>query len=106
MAFKYALCSEVFSSPLDETIASIAGAGFDGIEIAPFNAGESVEDVSSGERALLRQQAADAGVEIIGLHWLLVSPPGLHLTTEDSCVRKETTSYLQALALFCSDLGG
>tara|TARA_Y100000758_G_scaffold261537_1_gene199862 strand:+ start:139 stop:957 length:819 start_codon:yes stop_codon:yes gene_type:complete len=106
MSFKYALCSEVFSTPLDETIASIAEAGFDGIEIAPFNAGESVEDVGSVERALLRQQAADAGLEIVGLHWLLVSPPGLHLTTEDSSVRKATTSYLQALAQFCSDLGG
>ena len=106
MSFKYALCSEVFSTPLDETIASIAEAGFDGIEIAPFNAGESVEDVAPGERALLRQQAADAGIEIIGLHWLLISPPGLHLTTEDSSVRKQTTSYLQALARFCSDLGG
>lgn len=106
MSFKYALCSEVFSTPLDETIASIAEAGFDGIEIAPFNAGESVEDVGPEERALLRQQAADAGIEIVGLHWLLISPPGLHLTTEDSSVRKQTTSYLQALARFCSDLGG
>jgi sugar phosphate isomerase/epimerase len=106
MAFKYALCSEVFSSPLDETISSIAEAGFDGIEIAPFNAGESVEDVSSDERAQLRQQAADAGLEIVGLHWLLVSPPGLHLTTGDSSVREQTSAYLKALAQFCSDLGG
>ena len=37
MAFKYALCSEVFSTPLSETITQIAMAGFDGIEIAPFN---------------------------------------------------------------------
>ena len=106
MAFKYALCSEVFSTPLGETITSIAEAGFDGIEIAPFNAADSVEEVSAGERHELRKQALDAGLEIVGLHWLLVSPAGLHLTSGDAAIRRHTTSYLQALAEFCSDLGG
>ena len=106
MAFKYALCSEVFSTPLSETITQIAMAGFDGIEIAPFNAADSVEEVSADQRSELRRQAEDAGLEIVGLHWLLVSPPGLHLTTDDSSIRARTTGYLQALARFCSDLGG
>ena len=106
MAFQYALCSEVFSTPLGETITAIAEAGFDGIEIAPFNAADSVEEVSAAQRHDLRKQADDAGLEIGGLHWLLVSPPGLHLTSEDSSVRMRTTSYLQHLAEFCSDLGG
>lgn len=106
MAFKYALCSEVFSTPLSETIAQVAMAGFDGIEIAPFNAADSVEEVSAQQRLELREQAEGAGLEIVGLHWLLVSPKGLHLTTEDSAIRARTASYLQALARFCSDLGG
>ncbi|SVE53938.1 uncharacterized protein METZ01_LOCUS506792, partial [marine metagenome] len=106
MAFKYALCSEVFSTPLGETITSIAEAGFDGIEIAPFNAADSVEEVSAGKRHELRKQALDAGLEIVGLHWLLVSPAGLHLTSGDAAIRRRTISYLQALAEFCSDLGG
>ncbi|MEC9350413.1 MAG: TIM barrel protein, partial [Planctomycetota bacterium] len=106
MAFKYALCSEVFSTPLSETITQIAMAGFDGIEIAPFNAADSVEEVSADQRSELRRQAEDAGLEIVGLHWLLVSPPGLHLTTDDSSIRARTTGYLQTLARFCSDLGG
>ena len=67
MSFKYALCSEVFSTPLDETIASIAEAGFDGIEIAPFNAGESVEDVGTGERALLRNEPGIRRPQWLGL---------------------------------------
>ena len=53
MAFKYALCSEVFSTPLSETITQIAMAGFDGIEIAPFNAADSVEEVSADQRLVL-----------------------------------------------------
>ena len=42
---KFALCSEVFQTPLEETMRRVAGIGFDGIEIAPFNAAASVDEV-------------------------------------------------------------
>jgi sugar phosphate isomerase/epimerase len=106
MSFRFALCSEVFRSPLEETLRTVARLGFDGIEVAPFNVAPSVEDVSDARRAELRQVARDEGVEIVGLHWLLVSPPGLHLTTADTAVRERTARYLQSLAGFCADLGG
>jgi len=106
MAFKYAFCSEVFSTPLSETITQVAMAGFDGIEVAPFNAADSVEEVSASQRSELRERAEDAGIEIVGLHWLLVSPAGLHLSTEDASIRGRTADYLRALARFCGDLGG
>ncbi len=106
MSYKFALCSEVFKTPIDETIRSIARLGFDGIEVAPFNIADSVNDVSAQRRQEIRKMAADAGLEIIGLHWLLVSPPGLHLTIDDPAVRRQTVEYMQALARFCGDLGG
>ena len=106
MGFRFALCSEVYKLPLEETIARVARLGVDGIEMAPFMAADSVEDVSRARRAEIRRAAANAGIQIVGLHWLLVSPKGLHLTTPDDSVRQRTMSYLKALVHFCADLGG
>ena len=106
MSYKYALCSEVFKTPIEETIRSVAAIGFDGIEIAPFNVAPSVDDVSTDRRRELRQISRDAGIEIVGLHWLLVSPKGMHLTLAEDAVRAVTVRYLQSLADFCADLGG
>lgn len=103
---KYALCSEVFKTPITETIRSIAKIGFDGVEIAPFNIAESAEQVSKAQRTEIRKLAKDCGIEIVGLHWLLVSPKGLHITTPDEAVRKKSWDYLKALVQFCADLGG
>lgn len=106
MSFKLALCSEVYDLPIEDTIRRVAELGFEGIEIAPFNVAPSVEEVSAARRAEIRRVADRSGLSIIGLHWLLVSPPGLHLTTADAEVRQRTSSYLSSLARFCSDLGG
>ncbi len=106
MSFSYALCSEVFKTPIEETIRSVAALGFQGIEVAPFTIAPSVDDISESRRREMRQIAAGEGVEIVGLHWLLVSPEGLHLTTPDDAVRERTTEYLKSLAHFCADLGG
>jgi len=106
VSYKFALCSEVFKTPIDETIRSIAELGFDGIEVAPFNVADSVNDVPPVRRKEISKIAADAGLEIIGLHWLLVSPPGLHPTIEDRALRLQTVQYVKALTRFCGDLGG
>ena len=49
----------------------------------------------------------NAGLECVGLHWLLAPPPkGLHFTTPDPGVRRKTVAYLDTLIDFCGDLGG
>lgn len=104
---KFALCNEVFENwTWTETVKAIARAGYDGVEIAPFTLADSVADLSAAERATIRQQAEDAGLEIAGLHWLFVSPKGLHATVGDVAVRNRTTAYLQELVRFCGDVGG
>lgn len=106
MSFRFALCSEVFRGPIEDAIDRVAHHGYEGIEIAPFQVAESVDDVPPARRAEIRRRAADAGIEIAGLHWLLVSPKGLHITTADSAGRQRTADYLVSLARFCADLGG
>jgi sugar phosphate isomerase/epimerase len=50
--------------------------------------------------------AEDAGLQIVGLHWLLAKTDGFYLTSTDPTVRRRTAEYLSALAEVCADLGG
>lgn len=102
-----AICSEVWQElPVEAVFRKAAEIGFDGVEIAPFTIADSVENISAARRKEIVRAAADAGVKVVGLHWLFVSPPGLHLTTPDDAVRARTVSYLKALVEFCGDVGG
>ncbi len=67
---------------------------------------KDVRDISSHARRVYRGTAERSGLQVVGLHWLLVSPPGLSLTTPDDALRTETAAYLAALVDFCADLGG
>ncbi len=107
MPIKFAICNEIFQGwRLEDAFAFAKDIGYDGIEIAPFTLAERVEQVSSEERKRIRDLAERLGLEIVGLHWLLVSPPGLHLTTPDDTVREQTKAYFRELIRFCADLGG
>ncbi len=57
----------------------------------------------SEERAAIRRAIGDAGLQFVGLHWLLVSPPGLHVTTEDEAVRRRTWDYVRRAIALCAD---
>lgn len=109
---KYALCNEMFGErPQDEVFQTIHDLGYTGVEIAPFTlqpgqASVDAREFSAGERKAIRQKAEDAGVEIIGLHWLLAKTEGLYLTSPDAAVRQATAAYLAGLAELCRDLGG
>jgi sugar phosphate isomerase/epimerase len=54
----------------------------------------------------MRQQAEDAGLTVVGLHWLLAKTTGLMITSPDEEVRRRTADYLGELARCCRDLGG
>jgi len=104
---KLATCNEPWrDTPVEEVFQIAARIGFDGVEVAPFTIADHVDDVSADRRKRIVKAAADAGVAMTGLHWLFVSPKGLHLTTPDDAVRQKTADYLEALVHFCGDLGG
>ncbi|MCK6495456.1 sugar phosphate isomerase/epimerase [bacterium] len=104
---KYSICNELFgATPFEEVCRIVAGIGYHGIEVAPFTLAEDPRTVDSSRRAELRSIASRWGIEIVGLHWLLVSPKGFHLTTEDVEVRENTLAFLESLMDLCADLGG
>lgn len=104
---KFAICNETYQDwAVEDQFRHASEIGYDGIEIAPFTLEESAFDISAERRAELRKMSADYGLEITGLHWLLVSPKGLYLTDPDEQVRQKTVEYLQELCRLCSDLGG
>ncbi|MBV9865175.1 MAG: sugar phosphate isomerase/epimerase [Abitibacteriaceae bacterium] len=103
---RFAICNETFGDwPWQRVCAAVAGFGYDGIEIAPFTFAPSVEAISPQRRQEIRQVAEDNGLEIVGLHWLLTSPPGLHIHTVDATIRQRTVEYLRHLIHFAGDIG-
>lgn len=104
---KYAICNETFCDwPLDRALDYAVEAGYAGWEVAPFTLAEDIHEFSPAARRDYRKQVEAAGLEVIGLHWLLAKTNGYHLTTMDSATRDRTVAYLIELIKLCDDLGG
>ena len=106
--FRYAYCNETLAPgrTFREQCDLIASLGYAGVEIAPFTLADAPADLSAAERDGLKRDAADAGLEVVGLHWLLAKTTGFHLTTADAEVRQATAGRLVELTDLCADLGG
>lgn len=106
-AVKFAICNETFQGwEIEDIFRTAKEIGYDGVEIAPFTLADSVEEITPARRREIVQSAADIGIEIVGLHWLLVKPEGLYINHPDAAIRRRTRDYLDALIRFCGDLGG
>lgn len=104
---KFAICNETFQGwEWEPTCRFVAETGYEGIEVAPFTLAEDVRQIDAARRKEIRLAAERIGLEIVGLHWLLVSPKGLSMTAPDEDVRRHTAEYVVALVDFCADLGG
>jgi sugar phosphate isomerase/epimerase len=104
---RFAICNELFEGwAFDRVCRFVKSVGYDGLEVAPFTLAPLITDVDTARRRELRRLAADAGVEIIGLHWLLARTEGFYLTSPDAGVRARTADYLVSLAEASADLGG
>src|SRR5215475_13059483 len=55
---------------------------------------------------IFRNLARKHGIQIAGLHWLLVKPEGLYINHPDPAMRSKTARYFCDLVDFCADLGG
>ncbi len=105
-AFRHAMCNEAFGQrPFAETCRGIRQAGYTGIEIAPFTLAESPSQVTAAQRAEYRSAMEAEGLAFAGLHWLMASPKGLHVTTPDAGLRRRSWDHIRALIDLCADLG-
>jgi sugar phosphate isomerase/epimerase len=104
---KFSICNELFENwPWEKICDFTSGIGYRGIEVAPFTLAERAELITAQRRVELRESAEARGLEIIGLHWLLMKPPGLYITHPDAGIRRETARYFVELVNLCADLGG
>jgi D-psicose/D-tagatose/L-ribulose 3-epimerase len=102
-----ALCNEVLRG-LDFAgqCALAKGLGYGGLEIAPFTLSDDPARLPAHRRAELRRIAQDHGLAITGLHYLLLVPEGLSITSPDAALRMRTSDDMRALIELCADLGG
>ena len=104
---RFAICNETFQDwPWDRALELTLECGYTGWEIAPFTIGGRADQLPASRRQQLAQQISRAGVEVVGLHWLLAKTEGFHLTTADKSIRQRTATYLGHLTELCRDLGG
>ena len=103
---KQAICNEVYERwPLEKTCQSIRRIGYSGIEIAPFTLAERPSQISAADRRRYRDVICEHGLTFAGLHWLMVSPKGLHVTTPDRALRERSWRHISELIDLCADLG-
>lgn len=104
---RISLCNEVVRD-LDfaAQCALAASLGYDGLEVAPFTLdAEAPHLLPASRRLALRRAAAEAGIAITSLHWLLLAPAGLSITSADPALRARTLDVMERLVGLAADLG-
>ncbi|WP_372620032.1 sugar phosphate isomerase/epimerase family protein [Falsiroseomonas sp.] len=104
---RIALCNEVVAAlPFQDQAKLAAGLGYAGLEVAPFTLDpEAPHLLPASRRAELRRIAEAAGAPITSLHWLLVAPAGLSITSADAAIRTRTLDAMERLIGLAADLG-
>ncbi|MGO9966762.1 MAG: sugar phosphate isomerase/epimerase family protein [Bryobacteraceae bacterium] len=104
--FRQSMCNEAFEGRgFADGAKAIRRAGYTGIEIAPFTLAERPADIGAGLRREYRAAMDGEGLAFVGLHWLMVSPKGLHVTTPDAALRARSWDHIRELIGLAADLG-
>jgi D-psicose/D-tagatose/L-ribulose 3-epimerase len=103
---RIALCNEVIANlDFPRQCALAASLGYDGLEVAPFTLGDEPHLLGAGARSQIRRAASEAGIALTSLHWLLVKPAGLSITSGAPAVRARTLDVMRRLIGLGADLG-
>jgi sugar phosphate isomerase/epimerase len=92
--------------PFPQQCEYAAKLGYDGLEIAPYTLSEEPHRMGSARIAAARAAAEDTGIAVTGLHWLLIKPAGLSISTKDDATRRKAIDVMLALIDLCAELGG
>ncbi|MCD6089676.1 sugar phosphate isomerase/epimerase [Candidatus Bathyarchaeota archaeon] len=104
---KISICNEIFRGwEMEEAFRFVSKIGYEGVEIAPFTISNDIRNISKKKCEEIKSIASSYGLEIVGTHWLLRGPKGLHITHPSENVRKRTERYLCDLVKFTSEIGG
>ena len=104
---RIALCNEVIAPmPFPKQCEYAAKLGYDGLEVAPYTLSDEPHRIGAAQLAAARSAAEDCGIAVTGLHWLLIKPAGLSISTRDDAVRKRTIDVMHTLIDQCAELGG
>lgn len=107
MIKRLALCNEVLAPwGFAEQCAYAARLGYRGLEVAPYTLADDPLTISDAQAAQWAAVAADQGLAICGLHWLLVAPQGLSISSPDAAVQARTRAVIERLIELCAQLGG
>lgn len=100
--FRFAVCNEIFgAAPFPEICRQARQVGFAGIELTPH--------LFTEQHALpseIGKHIEDAGLEFVGLHWLLVSPPGLCVTSRDPVVLRKSWDHVRRMVDTSAEVAG
>jgi D-psicose/D-tagatose/L-ribulose 3-epimerase len=103
---KISLCNEVIAElPFDEQCNLMKKLGYDGVEIAPVTLSDEPHLLPAARRKEISKIAGDAGLSITSLHYLMVAPKGLSITSKNPSVRAKTFDVMRGLVELASDLG-
>jgi len=104
--FRHSICNEVYQGwGFAETCRHVKETGYEGIEIAPFTLSEDPCNICASDRKNLAGIIAGEGLTFVGLHWLMVAPKGLHVTTPENDLRERSWGHIRGLVDLCADLG-
>jgi sugar phosphate isomerase/epimerase len=105
-SFRHSICNEVYQGwDFAKACRHIRETGYQGIEIAPFTLSEDPCNIPGADRKAYADIIAGEGLTFVGLHWLMVAPKGLHVTTPDDDLRKRGWNHIRGLIDLCADLG-
>ncbi len=102
-----ALCNEVLAPwPWQRQCEYAASLGYQGLEVAPYTLADDPLQITEAQARQMKSIAADHGLAVSGLHWLLVAPAGLSISHPDAAVRARTVQAIEHLIELCAWLGG
>lgn len=104
--FRHSICNEVYQGwEFDRACRHMRDTGYEGIEIAPFTLAEDPATIGAAARRNYRDIIISEGLQFVGLHWLMVAPKGLHVTTPEDDLRERSWLHIRNLIDLCADLG-
>ncbi len=107
MINRLSLCNEVLAPWDFATQCDYASRlGYRALEVAPYTLAADPSMLTEAQARECARVAADHGLVIGGLHWLLVAPAGLSISSADAAVRQRTLQTIDHLVELCAAMGG